>query len=183
MRKESKEEPAEPKVKAEVVKREIKQESFQSPVKKACVESRLVAPSPKKVEQLHELSRALVAQGFSPPSKDFEQVSVFSQYGQLGGHHGIKGKEFGYLGGRPHKRMRDGVVVVEQGSGSLIKGNRRLQAAKQKNDTSFGIEARLQVCNSVELLLPIFQEKGLSLNDVFIYLKDETGIPKATVGL
>ena len=93
------EELVEPKVKAEIVKREIKQESFQSPVKKAWVAGHLVSPSPKKVEQLHELSSALVAQGFSPPSKVFEQVSVFSQYGQLGAHHGIKGKEFGYLGG------------------------------------------------------------------------------------
>ena len=46
----------------------------------------------------------------------FEQVFVFSQYGHLGAHHGIKGKEFRYLGGKPSKRMRDAVVAVEHGS-------------------------------------------------------------------
>ena len=102
MKKEIKQEGVKREIKQEGVKRELV-ETFQSPSKYALVED-LSSPALKAPGKFDELSQALVAQGFSPPSKDLEMRSKASSYGQLGAHHGIKGAEFGVLGGRPPKR-------------------------------------------------------------------------------
>ena len=90
------------------------------------------------------------------------------------------------MGGRPPKRkhheIEDGLPAPANAlSQALGQGNRKLHSVKGQKDETFGINARLEVCTMVERLLPIFERISLSLNDVYVYVADQTGRPKARI--
>jgi hypothetical protein len=114
--------------------------------------------------------------------KNFElQASgEFKRFGELGKHHGIKGAEYGRLGGRPRKNRVESQVIHMQRV-VLSKSNRKELSIKPKRDDSFGIMARLEVAKLVHKLLPVVEQQGGSLDDVFTYLADHTNRPKAKI--
>ena len=101
------------------------------------------------------------------------------EYGLLGAHHGIKGGEFGRLGGRPRKSLSSGLHF--EGSGQLVEfeggssSNRVQLSHVRKRDESFGIVAKLDICKMVEQQLPLFLNSGRTLSDVHHAVAKETG--------
>ena len=99
------------------------------------------------------------------------------EYGLLGAQHGIKGGEFGRLGGRPRKSLSSGFEC----SGQLVEfegvtsSNRLPLSHVRKRDESFGIVAKLDICKMVEQQLPLFLNSGRTLNDVHHAVAKETG--------
>ena len=51
-------------------------------------------------------------------------------------------------------------------------------SAKSKRDDSFGVLARLEVCDLALQLWPTFEKAGKSRDDLLFYLRDETKRPK-----
>ena len=119
----------------------------------------------------------MVKLGFSPVTDQQLKKMEFHVWGMKGAEHGVKGKEFGKLGGRPRK--------LEEGQeGYLVgSGNRRLHAVKPKKDMTFGVHAKFEMCQLVESLIPIFEKEGLKVCDVYTYLSDQTGRTKTQVEL
>ena len=99
------------------------------------------------------------------------------EYGLLGAEHGIKGREFGRLGGRPRKSLSSGLEC----SGQLVEfegvtsSNKLPLSHVRKRDESFGIVAKLDICKMVEQQLPLFLNSGRTLNDVHHAVAKETG--------
>ena len=86
----------------------------------------------------------------------------------------------GGFGGRPRKSQVEGQLVQVQ-KVLLSNSNRKELSITSKRDGSFGIVARLEICKLVRKLLPLAEKQGGSLGDVFTYLSDHAGRPKAKV--
>ena len=99
------------------------------------------------------------------------------RHGALGARHGLRGAEFGRLGGRPQKVERGGLVACLAGA-ALSRGNRKKLCVKRLKDESFGSVARLQVCKLVEELREPLSNHGFDLEDIYTFLHDQTGRPK-----
>ena len=160
------------KVKKELIESSpaVKQESL------APFVAALASPPVKDKTSALDLSPSLVGLGFSPIDQRMVKQLTFSEVGKLGAKHGIKGAEFGRLGGR---RVKD-KVKVEQG---LVQKNSLKRVVKRANDNTFTIAAKLDMCSLVEKCLPLFEAKGLSVNDVYVYLQQQTGRTKAQIEL
>ena len=99
--------------------------------------------------------------------------------GQMGAEHGIKGAEYGKLGGRPRKSLST-AVHLQDGSEQLVLveggASNRLQLSHvRKRDDLFGIVAKLDICKMVEQHLPVFLKSGRSLSDLYYAILKETG--------
>ena len=122
-------------------------------------------------------SQALVEIGYSPLNPRAEKRIEHHRHGALGAHHGLRGAEFGRLGGRPKKVENSGLAACSAGA-ALSRGNRKKQCVKRVKDESFGIVARLQVCKLVEELREALSNHELDLEDIYTFLHDKTGRPK-----
>ena len=71
-----------------------------------------------------------------PDFQGFSQLVVSRQHGMKGKEFGVLGKQFGVLGGRP------------AGKRSLCRGSshRKLRSSQASQGASFGVLARLEVC-------------------------------------
>ena len=100
--------------------------------------------------------------------------SDYARWGKLGAKWGTFGAEYGRLGGRP--RLIDKV-------GGLVAGtsNRKKLSYKQKRDDSFGVLARIEVCDIFHELWPAFEKAGKCKDDLYFYLRDEMQRPKGKI--
>ena len=94
---------------------------------------------------------------------------------------GKQGGQYGRLGGRP-RGLSQGLgvltqdacdVIVEQQSSPL--SNRRPLSRASKRDDSFGIVAKLEVCQKVKELRPSFESSGYIIEDVYAAVAKLTG--------
>ena len=112
-----------------VVKQELDVENssvvLSSPTK---TQGQVVLRTPEKAKiDVTGASQALVELGYSPMSPNVEMRIEHARYGALGAHHGIKGAEFGRLGGRPpaKQKVERGGLVASLAQVALSRGNRK----------------------------------------------------------
>ena len=109
-----------------VVKQELDAENssvvLSSPTK---TQGQLALRTPEKAKiDLPGASQALVELGYSPLNPRVEKIIEYHRHDALGAHHGLRGAEFGRLGGRPKKVENSGLVACSAGA-ALSRGNRK----------------------------------------------------------
>ena len=141
------------------VKKEVKKE-----VKEEVVEE---VPVKKEYEELRsEVNDQLAGIGLGPIVERSNKRKLCAEAGFEGAKYGVEGAKYGRLGGRP-KEWR--------------KIEKRLRASPKKRDDSFGFLARIEVAELVDKVLEIFLKKNWDLDDVYTYVSQQTGRPKAKI--
>ena len=128
-------------------------------------------PEPAAVEESAlEVEESVPFNQLSPHDKKKQQI----EWGKQGG-------QYGRLGGRP-RGLSQGLgvltqdacdVIVEQQSSPL--SNRRPLSRVSRRDDSFGIVAKLEVCQKVKELRPSFESSGYIIEDVYAAVAKLTG--------
>ncbi len=102
----------------------------------------------------------------------------YAKCGSLGRKFGVEGGKFGRLGGRPRVK-KDERLLKPEFEDAFQKSRRKNLSSTSKRDDSFGVMARLDVCDVVKRLRPVFEGHNLSEDDMYVHLSDKTGRTKA----
>ena len=113
-----------------------------------------------------EVNDKLTCLGLRPIGADFERTLKQKRFGEMGKLRGVEGVEYGRLGGRPRELRAS--------------EKRRLRGAPKKRDDSFGWLAKIEVAELVDKVVEITK---LAVDDVYTYLSQQTGRPKAKIKL